>query len=241
MNEYLTGSNLPENYLAFLRGMIINERLEPEIVHTYINFLHRKDFLENIIQEYLEQLNKFSTKPEQAKHKEVRQGWQILSAFFSQKYVLQRRGVVPLVYGSLLYDDPRNLDFDVMLVGINQDNIIAELSNQWYYELIQLWLNDREGDLPYLTFDNIQKYIQLLQYSKNPKQIFHQARDIDLTFGRLSRVLNGTPLYSKDESLLLNYRGNAWLLIQQEPLLAALVAYELAETLLIRKQRRNLR
>lgn len=241
MNEYLTASHLPENYLAFLRGMIINEQLESEIVHTYINFLQRKDFLEKIIQEHLQQLNKFSTKPEQAKHKEVQQGWQILRTFFSQKYILQHRRSIPIVYGSLLYDDPRNLDFDVIIVGINRDNIIAELSNRWHYELIQLWLNDREGDLPYLTFDNIERYVQLLQYSEDPKQLFHHARDIDLTFGRLSRVLNGSPLYSRDESQLLNYRRKAWLLIQQEPLLAALVAYELSETLALRNERRNLK
>jgi len=229
-------ASLPGNYRAFLSGATQNQIDALE----YAQQLHRKDLITSVIPQQLETLRMFQTPPEIARHDGVRKGWELLREYFqSKRMMFKKAGVVPLIYGSMEYDDPVNLDFDILLVGVRDYAHIDVFANEYHSDLIfgRKWLNNNEGHVSYTSIEKLDELIHMVREGDN-EQIEMDAWRIDDQFGNASVVLSGVPLYPEDASALVPLQKAIWQRVQREPLLAAVVAQSLMETVEARMERR---
>lgn len=227
---------LPGNYRAFLSGATQNQADALD----YAQQLHRKDLITSVIPQALETLRMFQSPPELAEHEGVRAGWQLLRDYFQSKRMMFRKaGVVPLIYGSMQYDDPVNLDFDILLAGTRDYPHIEDFANEYHSDLIfgRKWLNNNEGHVSYTSLEKLDELTHMLHGGDND-EIAMNAWRIDDQFGNASVVLSGVPLYPEDASALAALQKGVWQRTQKEPLLAAVVAQNLMETLEARMSRR---
>ncbi|HUD20330.1 MAG TPA: hypothetical protein VMR81_07850 [Patescibacteria group bacterium] len=238
-SEYLNTFAPP--YRAFFRGVLDGGSVDVDRLEEYARLMQKPDTLENI-HSVADQLQKYSIPPEQAKHSEVPIGWKILTDFFEPKHrMLQRHGVVPLVYGSMIYDDVVNADFDLYLFGEQHVDYIQEFAlYDWNYELIDRWQNRNEGHVTYHTVDQSQHDADLFRGDGHLDEIHEYASEIKYDAASMSIAFNGRPLFTEDASTHLSIQKALIEILQQEPLFAGLVLSELNETLKIRQRRRGI-
>ncbi len=231
----------PPRYRAFFRGVLEGGSVDVNRLEEYARLMQKPDALERIYS-VAEQLQKFSTPPEQASHPEVRTGWKILTDFFEPKRaLLQRKGVVPLVYGSMIYDDVVNADFDLYLFGEQHvDYIQKSTLYDWNYALIDLWQNKNEGDLSYHTADQCQHDVDLFHDDTHLDEIQEYATEIKYDAESISIVFNGRPLFPDDAARHLTIKNAFIEILKREPLFAGLTLFDLNETLKIRRRRRGI-
>lgn len=234
-------SSFRPHYKTFFEELLRQQANENWVVQ-YAHLLKTPNLAEKEIPSLITQLQQFAVTPENATHVTVRAGREILRRFFEQKHsVLYKYGVIPIVYGSLLYDDPHNLDYDVVLLGQQYNPDMKKLSVfDWLNELNEQWLNDREGHLSYVTLEKIEKYAKLFGDDTHIRQIKLNTFDIQQLMSDVSIIFSGSPVLKNDTSLLPALRGRCTTLMSQEPLLPAIVTFDLRDTLRVRHERRGI-
>jgi hypothetical protein len=238
-SEYL--NTLPPRYKTFFQSLLTNHA-SLDTVLTYARFLHIPDLVQTTIPDLVTQLQQFAVTPEQATHHDVRLGRQILCSFFEKKQSeLHKHNIIPLVYGSLLYDDPHNLDYDVILFGQQYKPYIEAMSVfDWSDEINALWMNDSGGHITYVTRQQIESFVGFFRNDTHESKINEAALDIEILLGDISVIFSGSPILTHDASLLPTIREHCTTLMLQEPLIPALVTHDLQEALQVRQIRREL-
>jgi hypothetical protein len=236
---YLT-SFMPR-YRTFFESLLENG-IDLNWVLRYANLLKTPNLVQETIPSLVSQLQQFTVTPEQATHPEVRYGREILRRFFELKQpILRKYDIIPFVYGSLLYDDPHHLDYDIVLFGQHFVPEVQQLATiYWPDEINELGSNDREVQLTYTTLQQIEAFVELFSDDTHVHKINTAAFDIQCLMADVSIVFSGSPIIDNDTSLLPALRERCTMLMHQEPLVAAVAVYDFQDTLRVRQERRGL-
>lgn len=217
-------------YQAFFNGLS-GENVEQETVLEYISLMENKDLIHTVIPGYLGSLREFSRDDAQVSHEGVRNGRAVLRAYFEpKKPMLKKHGLIPVVYGSLQYNKPRNLDYDLMMLADRYHSHVDRLCTfDWTEELNQRWLNDREGHVSYNPLSSIKEYTNLISKDSNHRDIYGNAPTIEWAFSSISVALSGMSLFLEDVPRLAGYRQEYSRLLGADRVIPALVTAELAD------------
>lgn len=163
--------------------------------------------------------------------KRTKAAWTKLREFFETKsQILQTHRILPIVYGSIIFDDPKHLDYDVLLVTGQDNEQVAKLELSWEPELDEQWRSiGSPGHIDYLSMERLRGHAKTVGSKK-----FSDPFAIDSDFKHASIVLAGLPLGDG----AVSYRQEIWSLAQENPVLMAYVTLKLKETIALREVRR---
>lgn len=144
-----------------------------------------------------------------------------------------------IIYGSLQYGDPRNLDADILVVFEDQptpdigrkfDMIKVETEYLWEYRKLgfKRYAEPQLSLFSLSIFDNIPKSM-----SDDPESFKYDSND-------LAVAISGEPLLMRDKGWVLEFRERSKKVAESDPLLCAMVNESLQKCLNVRIARRNL-
>lgn len=175
----------------------------------------------------------------------TKKAWETLEDFFlSKSEDLKKYELIPLVYGSIIFDDPKNLDYDLLLVSDTNKNM-DKLVDTWNYELNEMWKNVGSCghfshlDLVPLQINAFFTNSNLIDYVEN------HAEMIDFTFMDTGALFTGETININNSSFLeINnklplFREKTLKIAKKSPILLSTVIRNLQQTLIIRETRRS--
>lgn len=158
------------------------------------------------------------------------------SFFWQKKSWLESQGLYPLVYGSLQYGDPVNLDADIVLVSFSDAAELppesAGVISRMTERIINLWrkkkLGRRETDEPHLD-----------AFTLGVVESFLTCPD-SYSYGDVSNApeaLTGRAIFSEDAARVTEFQKELKELIEASPLLCVMANIALEKCLETRKLR----
>lgn len=233
----------------------------PPIVRTFLNgalernrllYIYRRDvkhyldavaFPERALEKLhtlVKALNKYSVTPQTATNPRVQQGYEVLSEFTRRVHpILSDTGAVVFVYGSMRYDDPVNLDYDLKIVTDRHSPGLKWLYRDWTDELDDEWKTlGPDGNLTYLSIEQLEHHCRAIA-DNDTSYVYKNAGLIDFEFGGASIVFSGYPLYAADSSLVPRFQQQVVQLTSNTPLLTGAMIVELSDVLKVRRERRK--
>ena len=172
----------------------------------------------------------------------VKVAWSVIEKFFSDKNAfLKRENLIPLVYGSVVFDDPCNLDYDLVLVSESQREVEDIIQVQWVDEMEDLWKKvGNGGHFSYVSLDKIKMDCNAFNHGWS-KYVREYAEMIDVDFLNASIYFTGELAIPDNESLTkVNYlKETLFGFAQKTPILMATIINCLQHTIVTREIRRN--
>ena len=147
---------------------------------------------------------------------------------------LRSKGFHIMVYGSIQYNDPRNLDADVLLVGeyiLTLEPEERKPNRTKDHGLKSQWKTRDFGEEPHLSIfslDSIENVADAIDTN-----VF----DFDVAAMDASTALTGMPLYDQDNEWFRYFRGRLRKVVEADPLLTILVNREIESCLANREER----
>jgi len=177
------------------------------------------------------------------RHEQVRKGRGVLEQFFNQKDIrweLMMMGGIPLYYGSVQYDDPRNFDPDVLILHTNSAlkpdhervSQISDLLSEYWWEN-GLANSKKSNESHTSAIDLVDVFSSETYISLNHEDLYDRAGD-------LSIVLSGKPVLNEHQNQLKTIRRTIGS-TKYDPLEFALVNVHLKECLDIRTERQGIK
>ena len=229
-------NQFPPHYRAFFKGIVDDGGAGIRRIEEYARILERPNISRDIIS-VSHQLGTFITIPELADHPNVKQGREILSNFFEpKKAILKKNNAIPLVYGSLIYDDPVHLDFDVQIFGMGSRTNIPVAG--WETELVTIWQNEEEGHLRLRTVDEYTHYLRLFQNIQGFSDLYTYATRIDEAIEDIGIAFAGVPIFDEDTKQQQKLQRSFMALFEEDPIFAVLPLHALEGALQTRLDRR---
>ncbi len=224
-------NKLSENYQVLFRGMK-REGYSTSDIQDISTLMGNNKLIGSVIPAYLKRLQSLTVLPEKTNNRLVIEGWEIARKYFEgQRQTLDAGGVIPVVYGSLQYSNPRNLDFDMVMAGYYDiPSYVGICEGIWAEDLRRQWNGVPEGDIYYNPVERIYRYAKLLSESSSLESVSDLAVDISLSFSSISMVLSGIALLRGSESELSRLRTSYNQLLKIDPVIPAMVANELHRT-----------
>jgi hypothetical protein len=141
------------------------------------------------------------------------------------------------IYGSIRYDDPVNLDFDVAIIAEHKDMDFKRLISAWSNQLSDIWDVGKGGHFGYMTLDSLQRYCDAIKNGESD-YINGNAPLMEADFGDAASIINGYTGFTGNSDLVANYRQRILNMAYANPLMGASVALTLQGTLSERRSRR---
>jgi hypothetical protein len=167
----------------------------------------------------------------------VRQGREILKAYFRDTGYhewLASQGVGILFYGSLQYNDPRNLDADVTGIALNAAVLDTIPDRTLLSDLMDVWeINVTQNRLavPHTSWVAADMFADL------PGRIRESEFFCEGEIACLAEAITGLPLFSEDEVWMTPIRQRMRQVAESHPLMTAIVNLVLQDCLDIRLAR----
>ena len=161
------------------------------------------------------------------------------------KLKLQFFNAIILIFGSLEFRDPQNLDADIVIAAAAfPGSIRMGEEENWEFnmripeELLPYWFkrgmgNKNKMNEPHINVVDLNLGHDLADFIKNAPKEYQSFAE------HLSVILSGMLLYPEDQRLFELMQREARVLIESNPLTCAIVNYQLRETLDIRLERRS--
>lgn len=218
-------------YQAFFNGFALNN-FPLERVLEYIDLMQDKTVLSSLIPSSLAFLRTLSQSDSQVTHSGVRKGRETLREYFQpRKRYLEKHHAIPVLYGSLQYGNPRNLDYDMIILSDRYyEYLDAACHFDWHNEINEKWLNDREGHVTYLPVSRIKQNAELISKDANHEQLYYHSDEVSMSFSDVSIALSGMPLFPEDASSFKSLQKEYASLLRIDPVIPAFVAWDLADT-----------
>jgi len=234
-----------EKLLLHERG-VINELhseglymyLDDEDAHRLVDILQSRNQIPKKLQKVSEHLAKYQVSPVDAKNRRVIEAWQILNKFAEMsKSDSDKLGLVTVVFGSMVYDDPVNLDYDICVFseGVSEPEL-KDLSNKWEETLNADWRGDH-GYVSYIDLNTISETVN--QFSSGREDVFSEALSLYDQSLLASTILTGRVLYSPTPDLPIRFRSRVADYCSVLPLFGAMIIKEIEDTIKIREERRK--
>lgn len=182
----------------------------------------------------------------------------IKSVMILDRRMLIQNNTLAIYYGSLLFNDPRNLDVDLELVETtHRKDAMFNFTDRKNFEFedIPNWprtpANNGEcsAHLGYTSIQKIEGVIKDFchkEAEENWKWIpdpnsdeEDEQWDFDRAASNLSLVLTGGLLYPQQQAFHREMKGQVWRLLESYPIIQAPVAKHLQDCIEIREQRRS--
>jgi len=203
-----------------------------------------KDERLGIFKELVDGLNRYKVGKNKASQR-IKKAWGVIENYFlSKSEDLKKYSLIPLVYGSVVFDDPRNLDYDLLLVGNNNKNI-DKMLDCWDREFFNQWKDiGSRGHFSYLNFDSL-KTSTIFLNSNSTDYAREYAETIDLLFMHAGTLFTGQEVNSNDPRFreindkLPSLREEFFKVAVKNPILMSTIIRNLQETLIVRERRRN--
>lgn len=191
---------------------------------------------ENRVQGLLKELDKYRVSLSTAENPSVIRAWKMLGSFVEvNKDILLEYGAAISISGSVLYDDPVNLDGDV---GIHfpkdSKGIDGQTLSNWKYDLAYL-LECNRSDVFTTSINELREHQLRLN---DPAYYAQSCFWIFVDFMNVSTMLNGDLTLSPSLPKAWEQQRDVYELMSENPLMQMIVIIELEKTLAIRKQRR---
>ena len=176
----------------------------------------------------------------------VKKAWEVIDNFFLSKAPeLLREKITPLVYGSIIFDDPRNLDYDLLLLSNSQRDINKTVDN-WDLELSNKWeeVSNGGGHFSYLALDTLQMNCNIVN-SNMVEYAQKYAEMIDFDFINVSITFTGVLVNQNDKRFieinkqLPKVQERALNIANQSPILMSTMIRNMQQMIIIRETRRN--
>jgi len=182
------------------------------------------------VEKSLSRLNELKVSENHAS-KKTRLAWVILRNFFEKNAsAFESEDILPVMYGSIIFDDPRNLDFDILLVTERHGDEIEKMIDPWREVLNREWKKvGSEGHISHLPMDRLRMHCEAFQKGWKENSFY-----VDMDFGQAAIVMSGEPINGKIEE----YREQVWKLASETPVLMGALAMNLGETVIEREIRR---
>jgi hypothetical protein len=229
-----------ENLTPFEQIFVNDWVYSGSAVEGYVALLQNSQALAPTIRRYIKELNRYAKTPDSVKNTLVQQGWQALRNFLPEMQpVLHRHVAYLFVYGSMIYDDPHYLDFDLLVVGSTPEQEVEDLcSYTWRDKLEAMWPGSG-GHITYLSMEMLKDRIAAIQEG-SPEYFAEGGRgSMEGELDESSILLTGYPFYNPHPERLHEWRSYLLEQIECTPLLAAGVAIPLQEAVEIRRKRRG--
>jgi hypothetical protein len=202
----------------------------------YCNLLQGKQTLN---QPVLDQLKQRTVHDETKLKPPVRQGREALRAYFRDTGYhewLASQGVGILFYGSLQYNDPRNLDADV--TGIALNSAVFDMIPDWSIlsGLADVWVN---SVTPNRLAEPHTSWVAADMFTDIPGRIRESEFFCEGEIACLAEAITGLPLFSEDEVWMTPIRQRMHQIAESHPLITAIVNMVLWDCLQIRIAREN--
>lgn len=240
--DEITGWNsLPRTYQTYF-DTLSNERnlVGRDGIEQAMPYLLSPEKIMPEIDSMIESLYAFSVTPETAKNPKVVEAWKLLKTFReNNERFLIRNNLAVFVYGSMIYDDPRNLDYDIKVVGYEDDPNLSHIVNLWAYQLDEPWrkVGTPQGNFGYRSIESLERHLKAFN-DGDISYIDHNCELIEGILSETSIMLTGYPLFMPSPEVYSGLKERISKLASASPLLGYDILQELKATLAIRVERR---
>lgn len=240
MKEKLTALTAEDSYFIGLKKTP-NSDLYVDGIKQISLLASKERFI--LLQNVLNNLKTYKVKRICSTNK-VKEGWQIIEDFLSEKsQTLIREDTIPLLYGSMIFDDPKNLDYDLFLVSNHKSSINYDLLTKWELDLDRKWQKiGTPGHISYLSLDAVQINASLI-HSNCAEYAEKYAEMVDFDFMNVGIVLIGesfkNDIFSGVNSQIPLLQDRIINIANKSSILMGTIIRNLQETLIVRETRRN--
>lgn len=216
----------------------ILEELERDGYIQSQELLSKPSIISLEIGEMVSELSNYKVSAETCTNPRSRLNWDVIREYYidKRKEIMDSGGVV-FVYGSALFDDPRNNDGDIFMILFKENEVLeSKAVNEWDTELTKMWKEKKVGADPHVTVTDFKKMNDLVSR-------FERTGDVDTWyFGEtgeaISIILSASPLYPEMDELAEMMKKDAIKLMNKSQLLRLIVHTSLKSCLDVRKERR---
>ncbi len=186
-----------------------------------------------------EKLNVFRVQKMQQRSERVKGAWYALAAFASRHTEeSEKHGLITMVYGSTVFNDPVNLDYDVSVFSLKSIEPLKDaIIYDWNDELDRTWPGDG-GHLTVVEWSKIAGNLESAIGDKTGKWAESGIPE-EVDMGPLSTALTGEPVYTPSKKDLNNLRSAIARFAAAIPLVGAMIIFDIEETIKTRLERRR--
>lgn len=210
---------------------------------SYLHYIQMLSSPETAYQQMpglLEDLKKYSVTEETATNDRVREGYNLLRKFVTKiKPDLDQHNAAILTHGSMRFDDPHNLDFDLDILTENETPSLKKIERNWAFDLNKDW--GKIGDEGHIAVFSVEELMRICNKLKSDDLSYINENQfwIELAAMDASNILIGNPLYSANPALVEKAQQEIMIQASETPLMASLMNIVLAGTLEDRQERRR--
>ena len=224
---------------AYLSELYSDDQ-DKERLYWYCECLLNPQATLNNIDHFVVALEGYRVTELTARNPRIQRAWSALRRFVEDvKPTLIAQGAALWVYGSMVYDDPGHLDYDILLTS---ETFTHEFNQRTVRELMDLlenqyWFPENigtEGHITCLSLGLLKKFCLSFQRGDRDSVVAKWSY-IHQEFHEPSILLTGVPYFLPNSQSPDELRNRVRQLISQNPMLAAIAATDLEETLLIRQ------
>ncbi|NCN82753.1 MAG: hypothetical protein GW947_02185 [Candidatus Pacebacteria bacterium] len=230
---------LPPLSRSFVKPLLGEYHSERTILPLF-NLLLNPNSIPEVIADTRRALETLQVNPDSAKSPRVIEGYRVLKVFFTERLqYLRDNKIVVLVYGSMRYDDPVNLDYDILCVVPSHAKEFVSTLIDWMKELDHPWdsLVGYGGHLTFVGLEDIREYATEIG-NGNLEFITSNCMDISMDMMGAAILITGYAGFTPDPKLCAEYRQRVLELASTNAILQASIAENLLSVLTIRQERR---
>lgn len=217
-----------DRYRAFLTNAI--DSVGNETTLRIAELLRDPDTLYPALTGLLGLLRTLSDERQLVPHETVDHCLSVLRESFAEsRPFFLSNSLIAVVYGSLQYRDPYNLDFDVDLIGPTYLRTIRGEVDYVKTKVGGRWPTPAGGHMVLNTLDICREFATLFMYGSH-QDISSNAWDIHAHLSEATIALTGIPLFPEDTALLSNYRADYSSFATWDPLFTAIYVQSLEDT-----------
>lgn len=239
---------------AFLRSIYEQYSVPLGKIADYTDLLLFPRKIEPAIQTSISSLKDYQVTDRTAQNPRIHRAWAAMGEFVQTiQEELRRKQILFCVYGSMIFDDPRNLDYDVLLVTsrYRQDLDFGQQSMEWDRQLRDEFWNPNkighEGSIAYSSLDILRSTASLVSRA-GPEYIVENLDRLTITRACDAGIILSAYLFwspdkpdrnsSNESETLKRIQKEIWGLVRKSPLFGIMLLEQLDECIDERKRRR---
>ena len=226
----------------YIEELVMGGYLEDRHIGPVMDMVRKPEVIPGLLDEQLQRLQQYRVHPVNSDKHNIAEAWDIIRRkLYGQENNLTAANGMVMLFGSMIYDDPKNLDYDLASLVYTKmkperEQLLIDSIKYRDESISDIWPFGSAGAISYVHMPT------LYRRARAVTNLYFAVRHIDeylidATHG--STLLTGLPLIQTSKKDLVTLQNELKIQAAQNPLLGAIMLNNLEKTEDVRKRRRG--
>ncbi len=226
----------------YIEELAMGGYLEDRHIGPVMDMVRKPEVIPGLLDEQLQRLQQYRVHPVNSDKHNIAEAWGIIRRkLYGQENNLTAANGMVMLFGSMIYDDPKNLDYDLASLVYTKmkperEQLLIDSIKYRDESISDIWPFGSAGAISYVHMPTLYRRARAVTNLKFPVRNIDEYL-IDATHG--STLLTGLPLIQTSKKDLVTLQNELKIQAAQNPLLGAIMLNNLEKTEDVRKRRRG--